>query len=314
MSILVTGANGFVGNRLCKELIKAGFKVIAVLRPGAFFDVAGCNVLTISDLNAAVEWKHVFSDVNCVIHLAARVHVMNDDAVDPMAEFRYVNVRGTELIARYAAASGVKRFVYVSSIKVNGEITCGLRKFSENDIAEPQDSYRVSKMEAEQVLKNISNETGMEVTILRPPLVYGEGVKGNFAEMMKVLAKRIPLPFAVTDNARSLIYVGNLVQALMICAKHPLAGGQTYLVSDGVDVSTPELLSQLGNAMSCPARLFSCPTKLLRLVAKFIGNERLVGSLRIDSGKLRRDIGWQPVFSLQEGLQRTDVSAKSYLN
>jgi len=244
-----------------------------------------------------------------VIHLAARVHVMREDTADPLQEFRRINVAATEQLARSAALSGVKRMVYVSSIKVNGEATTAVKHFSADDEPSPQDPYGVSKYEAEQVLHKIAKETGLEVVIVRPPLVYGAGVKGNFAHMMAVIAKGIPLPFASVHNQRSLVYLGNLVDALIICGIHPKAAGQTYLISDGEDVSTSELLRQLGVEMGCPAHLFYCPTTLLKMAGYLTGKsnqiERLLGVLQVDSGKIRRELNWTPSYTLQQGLQAT---------
>ena len=308
-SMMVTGANGFVGRALCAELLNRGHSVRALVRPGASLDVAGCEITRVSGIAPDTDWADVLQGITTVVHLAARVHVMRDDATDPLAEFRSINVAATEHLARAAAAIGVKRLVYVSSIKVNGEATQGNRGFSESDVAYPQDPYGISKWEAEQALHRVAAETGLEIVIVRPPLVYGPNVKGNFAQMLKVLAKDIPLPLASLRNARSLIYVGNLVDALIACATHPAAIGQTYLVSDGEDVSTPALLRQLGAAMMHPAHLLPCPTVLLQLGGRLLGKseqiERLIGSLRIDSGKIRRELNWIPPFSLQQGLRAT---------
>lgn len=310
-SMLVTGANGFVGRRLCVELARLGFPVHAALRAPAKLDIAGCDTFQILDIDANTDWNDALYGVTTVIHLAARVHVMRDDASNPLEEFRRVNVAGTEQLARSAAASGVKRFVYVSSIKVNGEATRDNEKFAECNTPSPQDPYGVSKWEAEQALHRVAKETGLEVVIIRPPLVYGAGVKGNFAQMLKVLARGMPLPLASVENLRSLVYVGNLVDALILCATHPAAAGQTYLVSDGEDISSPDLLRQLGAAMEHPARLFSCPPTLLKLAGRMMGRadqiERLVGSLRVDSSKIRRELGWVPPYTLQQGLQMTAV-------
>ena len=305
MKFLVTGANGFVSRALCKELSQKGYAVRAAVRSEnvKFNDIERTVVGTI---DGETDWGKAFIDVGVVFHLAARVHVMSDESSDPLAEFRRINTAGTEHLARSAAASGVKRFIYVSSIKVNGEATCAGKKFSELDTPNPQDPYGISKWEAEQALHRVAAGTGLEVVIVRPPLVYGANVKGNFAQMLKVLAKGIPLPLASVENRRSLIYVGNLVDALIICAAHPAAAGQTYLVSDGEDVSTPDLLCQLGTAMGHPARLFPCPQALLKLAGRLVGKadqiERLLGSLQVDSSKIRRELGWIPPFTLQEGL------------
>lgn len=314
-SILVTGANGFVGSMLCAELIKRGGRSAhAAVRAAVVSDIDGCKMIKISDIDSNTDWSDALRGITTVIHLAARVHVMRDDAGDPVEEFRRVNVAGTERLARSAVASGVKRLVYVSSIKVNGEATQGGNKFTEADVPLPQDPYGVSKMEAENSLSRIAQETGLEVVIVRTPLVYGAGVKGNFAQMLKVLAKGIPLPLASISNLRSLIYVENLVDALIVCATHPAAAGQIYLVSDGEDVSTPDLLRQLGAAMGHPARLFFCSPSLLKLAGHLIGKsdqiERLLGSLRVDSGKIRRELGWCPPYTLREGLQNTGASVR----
>lgn len=314
MKIMVSGASGFVGRALCAELIKRGQSVRAAIRAKANMNIDGCEVTRISEISADTDWTNALSEVSTVIHLAARVHVMRDSAQDPLEEFRRVNVAGTEHLARSAAANGVKRLVYVSSIKVNGEATHGGKKFTESDTPSPQDPYGISKMEAEQALWRVAQETGLEVVIVRPPLVYGGGVKGNFAQMLKMLDKGIPLPLALVSNQRSLVYVGNLVDALIVCATHPAAAGQTYLVSDGEDISTPDLLRQLGVAMGHPASLFSCPLVFLKLTGHLIGKadqiERLVGSLCIDSGKIKNELNWYPPFTIWEGLQKTGVSIR----
>ena len=315
LHILITGATGFVGQALCAQAVQHGHAVRAALRkPGEL--PANIEPVVVGEINGATDWSSALRDVDVVIHLAARVHVMHENAVNPLEEFRKVNVVGTEHLARSAAASGVKRLIFVSSIKVNGESTFpvaastlreippsppfakwGIIKpvFSETDEADPQDPYGVSKWEAEQALHRVAAETGLEVVIVRPPLVYGTGVKGNFAQMLKVLAKGIPLPLASVSNLRSLVYLGNFVDALLICATHPAAAGQTYLVSDGEDVSTPILLRQLGAAMGHPARLLPCSPVLLKLAGRVLGR----------SDQVERLLGWQPPYTLQQGLQAT---------
>lgn len=307
MKILLTGANGFVGRAFVDVSLRRGIKVKGAVRSNIELS-SGVEECKIAAIDGETDWTQALVSVDVVIHLAARVHVMSDDAADPLAEFRRVNTAGTENLARQAASAGVKRFVYVSSIKVNGEATDGGRKFSESDLPGPQDPYGISKWEAEQALHRVAKETGLEVVIVRPPLVYGAGVKGNFAQMLKVLAHGIPLPLASVHNRRSLVYLENLVDALILCATHPAAAGQTYLVSDGEDISTPDLLRKLGEAMDYPARLFFCPQSWLKLAGRLAGRadqiERLIGSLQIDSGKIRRELGWTPPFSIQEGLRR----------
>ena len=307
--MLVTGASGFVGQALCAELVRRGCAVRGVVRSHAAIAASIMSVSVISEISADTNWSAAFDGVEVVIHLAARVHVMNDIASDPLSEFRRVNTAGTEHLARCAAGNGVRRLVYVSSIKVNGEETRDGQRFSETDAPAPQDPYGVSKWEAEQALHRVAKETGLEVVIVRPTLVYGPGMKGNFAQMLNVVGRGIPLPFASLQNQRSLIYLGNLVDALITCATHPSAINQTYLVCDGEDVSTPYLLRQLASAMDVPSRLFPCPPALLRWAGKLTGKsqqlERLLGSLRVDGDKIRRELNWVPPYSLQQGLQAT---------
>jgi nucleoside-diphosphate-sugar epimerase len=305
---LVTGANGFIGRQLCAEIVRRGCQVKTALRRPDLPQNGGEPVI-IGQIDGQTNWTEALRNTDVVIHLAARVHAMHDDAANPLEEFRRVNVAGTEHLARSAAAAGVKRLVYVSSIKVNGDVTSEGTKFTETDNPFPQAPYAISKLEAEQALHRVAAETGLEVVIVRPPLIYGAGVKGNFAQMLKVLAKGMPLPLASVRNLRSLVYVENLVDALIVCATHPAAAGQTYLVSDGEDISTPALLGRLGAAMCHPARLFPCHPALLKLAGRLSGKsdhvERLLGSLQVDSGKIRRELDWTPPHSLQQGLQAT---------
>ncbi|HEY5993168.1 MAG TPA: SDR family oxidoreductase [Gallionellaceae bacterium] len=310
--MLVTGANGFVGKTLCDLLILRGYGLRKVMRkpesaePGA--EPPG-DTFFVQGIDSQTDWTQALSAVDVVIHLAARVHVMQERSADPLSEFRRVNVGGTEHLARSAAAAGVKRLVYVSSVKVNGEATEGGRSYTELDQPSPQDPYGISKHEAEQALHRVARETGLEVVIVRPPLVYGPEVKGNFIQMLRVLGMGIPLPLASIHNLRSLVYVGNLADALIACATHPAAAGQTYLVSDGEDISTPELLRALASAAGLPARLFPCPVSLLGVVARLAGKraqaDRLLGSLQVDSGKIRRELNWTPHSTLLQGLQAT---------
>ena len=318
MSLLVTGANGFVGSALCVEAALRGHNVRAALRSHA--PVAGAkDVVAVGDIDGQTDWHAALHGIDVIIHLAARVHVMREAAADPLAAFRSVNVQGTENLARQAARAGVKRLVYVSSIKVNGE-GCphplplshgerGERVYRESDAPNPQGPYAVSKWQAEQALQRIARETGLEVVIIRPPLIYGPGVKGNFISLLAAIERGIPLPVASVHNKRSLIYLGNLVDALILCAVHPAAAGKTYLVSDGEDIPTPELIRRLGRAMGHPAGLFPLPPGLLKLGGRLLGKagqvERLLGSLRVDSEKIRRELDWRPPYSMQQGLQAT---------
>ena len=307
--ILVTGANGFVGRALCAALSQAGYEVLAAVRQ-TIPEYSVPQVIVGSGATS-IDWRKALQGVDTIIHLAARVHVMFDSANDPLTEFRKVNTVGTEHLARSSAASGVKRFVYVSTIGVNGLLTYENSKFCEESIANPHNPYSLSKWEAEEVLKKVASETGLDVVIVRPPLVYGLGAPGNFAQLISVLKRGLPLPFALVRNKRSLIYVGNLVDALLLCATHPAAAGQTYLVSDGEDLSTSDLLHNLSTLMGRSPRLFAFPTALLKLAGHLTGKskqiEQLLCSLQLDSSKIRRELGWKPPFTLQEGLNKTIV-------
>jgi nucleoside-diphosphate-sugar epimerase len=306
--VLVTGAGGFIGRPLCRELFQRGHQVRAAMRSHGQLSTAG-ETVTVGAIDASTNWADSLRGVDTVIHLAARVHVMKDKAADPFTEFLKVNLYGTANLARQAARAGVKRLVFASSIKVNGEQTTEARPFAESDEPDPQDPYAVSKLQAEQVLQKISKETGLEVVIVRPPLVYGAGVKGNFLRLLAAIDKGVPLPLAGAHNLRSLVYVGNLVDALIACATHPAAAGQTYLVSDGEDVSTAMLVENIARALGRNSRSFHFPPGLLRAAATMLGRaeqmERLFGSLRVNDQKLRSELGWAPPYTLEQGLRAT---------
>ena len=307
--ILVTGASGFVGRFLCLRLLSQGLGVRGTLlefeSPTVL--IAGVDPVVIEPLGPDTPWHHALSDIDTIIHLAARVHIMNDTVTDPLTEFRKVNVDGTLKLARDAAVAGVRRFVYISSIKVNGEESS--ESYTPDSPASPSDPYGISKWEAEVGLHKIASETGLEVVVVRPTLAYGPGVKANFLNMMKIICKSIPLPFASIRNRRSLIYVGNLVDALAVCATHPDAAGKTYMVSDGEDVSTPDLIRRTASALGVPARLLSFPVSLMKILGKLTGKggvvNRLTGSLTVDCSKIRRELGWVPPFTMEEGLLET---------
>lgn len=305
LQVLITGATGFVGQSLCVQAVCQGYAVRGAVRKPCEL-TEGVEPFVVGEINGLTNWSSALKGVNVVIHLAARVHILSEASENSMEEFRRVNVAGTEQLARSAAENGVRRLVYVSSIGVNGLQTKLGGSFSEIDQPNPHNDYALSKWEGEQSLMRISEKTGLGVVIVRPPLVYGAGAPGNFAQMLKVLSKGIPLPLASIDNRRSLIYVGNLVDALILCGTHPDAAGQIYLVSDGEAISTPDLLRQLGAAMGQPARLLPCPQALLRLAGRLTGKsdqiERLLGSLQVDSGKIRRELGWAPPFTMAQGL------------
>jgi nucleoside-diphosphate-sugar epimerase len=313
--ILVTGATGFVGRSLVQRLLaedESRRVAVAVRRGGQQWPERVLPRVT-GDLEPSTDWSVALGGVSAVVHCAARVHVMAETATNPLDEFRRVNVQGTLNLARQAAAVGARRFVFVSSIKVNGEATQLGRPFTADDAPAPVDAYGVSKMEAEQGLREIAVRTGMEVVIIRPPLVYGPGVKANFAAMMRWLKRGVPLPLGAIHNQRSLVALDNLIDLIVTCLTHSAAANQTFLVSDGEDVSTTELLRRMGRAMGRPVRLVPVPAGLLKLAATMVGKrdvaQRLCGSLQVDIEKTRRLLGWSPPLSLDQGLKK---AAKGY--
>ncbi len=315
MKVLITGASGFVGRATCAWLVAQGREVAGAVRQLPARPLAGVDYRIVSNLDACTDWRAALAGVEGIIHCAARVHVMRETADDPLAAFRSANVAGTERLARQAAAAGVKRIVFISSIKVNGEETApplsgplpqGRGRFREDDTPAPQDPYGQTKWEAEAMLAQVAQETGLEVVIVRPPLVYGPGVKGNLARLLGWVERGVPLPLAGIRNARSLIGIDNFTSALQTCLVHPAAAGRTYLVSDGEDVSTPELVRRLGRHLGKPARLFALPAPLLEGLAGLVGRradvQRLTGSLTVDDSLIRRELGWIPPRTLDEGL------------
>jgi nucleoside-diphosphate-sugar epimerase len=359
INVLVTGANGFIGRALCDKLLADdGYHVRGAVRGTDQMTAlaSGVEGVMVGDIGPETDWSEALVGIDGVVHLAARVHVMRESSVDPLAAFRQVNVAGTERLARQAAKAGVKRLVYISSVKVNGERT-GKRDerptsnielptsnekqkkqkpevrgqegelkgaFSEKDVPEPQDPYGISKWEAEQVLKKIADETGfngegrredgdrrqgIEIVIIRPPLVYGPGVKGNFLRLLRIVWSGIPLPLSNIKNRRSLIYIGNLVDAIVNCMTNPNAAGKTYLVSDGDDVSTPDLIRRIAAASGRRALMLPVPVWMMRMAGRIIGRsdelERLFGSLTVDISKIHGELGWKPPFTMVEGIRET---------
>ena len=370
MKVLVTGANGFIGQALCKRMLADGYQVRGAVRGQEKTEV-GClrsdvgkrqksevrdqkngkrrpevgERVMVGDIGPETDWSEALSGIEGIVHLAARVHVMRESAADPLAVFREVNVAGTERLARQAAEAGVKRLVYISSVKVNGERTgdrgqrsevrgqekaevgsqksevrgrrsevrgreCELKEvFSEKDVPCPQDPYAVSKWEAEQILAEISSATGIEIVIIRPPLVYGPNVRANFLRLLRWVNKGVPLPLGMVDNRRSLVSLDNLVDFLITCIEHPAAAGETFLVSDGEDLSTPALIRRIALSMNIPARLIPVPVCLLRLGGSLLGKksevDRLCGSLQVDISKAKSVLGWKPPLSVDEGLAKT---------
>ena len=311
--ILVTGATGFVGSALSRGLLDAGYSVRGVVRAvtgipqRATPESSSREWVVLHDRSTERETNEALQGVQAVVHLAARVHVMADNASDPLHEFRQVNCGWTDRLARAAASQGVRRFVYLSSVKVNGEQT--VVPFTEQDLPQPQDPYGISKWEAEQVLAEVSAQTGMETVVVRSPLVYGPGVRGNFLQLLNILRRGLPLPLASVCNQRSFVYLGNLVDALIRCIRAPQAAGQTYFVHDGEDLSTPELIRRLGVAMGRRACLLPCPTPLLSWMGHVAGKrgliDRLVGSLQVNSLKIQTELGWSPPFTVDAGLSDT---------
>lgn len=308
--IFITGATGFVGSAIIKRLLLENVGLTAAVLAGENSEHLPVAVkrATVDPLSESSDYTSALQNIDTVIHLAARVHVMQETATDPLQEFRKVNLYGTKRLARQAAQAGVKRFVFMSTIGVNGD-NSGDKPYTEGDVPHPHNPYSVSKYEAELALRQISIETGMEVVIIRAPLVYGSGNPGNFLSLLRIVSKRIPLPLASINNKRSLIYVGNLVDALAACVVHPAAAGQTYLVSDGKDVSTPELIQRTAEALDLSARLFPVPVSFMRLAGRLTGKSgavnRLAGSLTVDSSKIREELGWKPPFTMEEGLRET---------
>lgn len=307
MMVAITGATGFVGSALCTKLTALGVKAVPAVRNATGLP----HEIVIGDLSASASMhcQTALSACDTVVHLAARVHVMHEHATNPLGEFRKVNVDGTMRLAREAATAGVRRFVFISSIKVNGETTRLGSPFRADQPPAPSDPYGISKWEAEQRLHRLAAETGMEVVIIRPVLVYGPGVKANFLHLMQWLHKGIPLPLGAIHNKRSLVALDNLVDLIVTCIDHPKAANQTFLASDDEDLSTTELLYKIGCALGRPARLLPIPAWILVMAAAMIGKrdmaQRLCGSLQVDISKTCELLGWRPPVSVEDELQLT---------
>lgn len=311
--ILVTGASGFVGSGLVRRLVSEymlGGVVAALRYPSNFTVEDGVKPFFVGNLLPTTDWTSALVGIDSVVHCAARVHVMKDETSDPMSEYRKVNVQGTLNLAQQAADAGVRRFIFISSIKVNGESTFAGHSIAADDKPSPLDAYGISKWEAEQGLHLIAEKSGMEVTIVRPPLIYGPGVKANFRLMMSWLQRGIPLPLGgITNNRRSFVFIDNLVDLIIVCINHPSAANQTFLVSDDEDLSTAELLDNMALALGSTSRLIAFPTSLIELGAKLIGRsdiaQRLCSSLQVDIKKTKELLDWAPPVSVKEGLSRT---------
>jgi nucleoside-diphosphate-sugar epimerase len=310
MTILVTGANGFIGQTLCSMLRSNGLDHRkAVRRTTGQPNASSLATIEVGEIGRCTDWSAALNGVTAIVHLAARAHVRGSGpATRSLTEFRRINTAGTEQLAQMAVKAGVRRFIYVSTVKVNGD-TSALCPFTESAAPNPQDAYGISKWEAEQALWRIAHDTGLEVAILRPPLVYGPGVGSNFLSLINAVNTKIPLPLASVDNRRSLVFAANLTNAIMACLVQPAAAGQTYFVSDGEDVSTPELIRRLAAALGVPPRLIPVPPPALRFAGRIFGKQeivlRLTESLQVDSAKIRSQLGWIPPFSLAQGLAET---------
>jgi nucleoside-diphosphate-sugar epimerase len=314
-TVLVTGASGFVGRALCASLAASGDEIRSAVRVAAQMSTVGGKIFEVGEIGPNTDWTRPLAGAEVVVHCAARVHMMHDRAADPLAEYRRVNVDGTLNLARRAAAAGLRRFVFMSSIKVNGESTAAGRPYTADTAPAPTDAYGICKNEAEQGLRRLAAEAGMEVVIIRPVLVYGPGVKANFLSMMRWLDKGIPLPLGAIRNRRSLVALDNLIDLIATCLRHPAAANQTFLASDGEDLSTTDLLRRLGGELGKPPRLLAVPAALIIAGATLVGKrdiaQRLCGSLQVDSSKLRDVLGWVPPISVDEGLRR---AAQAFLD
>lgn len=310
-SILITGSSGFIGAAALRHLQAQGFDVCPVFRSPASAQAAGWDAskgaAIVPELSAQSDWAAVLAGVEVVLHCAARAHIMRDEALDPLAEYRRVNVQGTLRLAEQAAAAGVRRFVFLSSIGVNGTETVGT-PFDPDDTPNPQDSYAQSKWEAEQELQKLASQSGMELVIIRPPLVYGANAPGNFGRLLEAVRRGKHLPLGAIHNRRTLVGLDNLTDFIRVCLIHPRAAGQVFLVSDAEDISTSALLRQLGLALGRPARLLPIPLSWMLVAASVLGKRALVrkvcGDLQVNISKNHIVLGWSPPVSVEEGLRR----------
>ena len=308
MRVLVTGSTGFVGRTLIPAMLRRGHEPTEAVRRAEEKPDGRLSSSVVGNIDGTTGWSKTLQGAEAVIHLTARVHVMRDSAHDPLAEFRRVNTEGTLNLARQAAEGGVRRFIFLSSIGVNGNSTAFGNPFTPNDLPSPHDPYSLSKYEAEIGLHSIAQSTGMEAVIIRPPLVYGANAPGNFGKLNRLIAKSLPLPLGSINNRRSLVGIDNLVDFIITCLEHPEAANETLMVSDGEDLSTPDLIRRMARAMNRPARLLPVPVWALKAGALLLGKgdavQRLCGNLQVDISKSRTLLGWNPPVSVDEGLRR----------
>ena len=308
-SVLVTGANGFVGRAVVDKLLACGFDVRAAVRQSGARFPADVSVFEVGSIDAATDWRSTVAGATAVVHCAAHVHQLRETAANALSEFRKVNRHATEALAKQARDAGVSRFVFLSSIKVNGETTAADRPFRADDTPRPSDPYGLSKWEAERLLRRIESESALKVVVIRPPLVYGPGVRANFRNMMDAVRRGLPLPLGAIHNRRSIVALDNLVDLVALTLRHDAAPGETFLVSDGEDLSTTDLLRRVGAALGRPARLLPVPASLIRAAARVAGRaalaQRLCDSLQVDIGPTRLRLGWQPPARVDDVLVRT---------
>lgn len=312
MRVAVTGASGFVGQAVTTALLSSQHNVHAVVRSpdkNASGLAQGIQTLSVGDIIADTNWMSALAGVDCVVHCAARTHIFNETETDSLAAYRAVNVEGTLQLAEQAAKMGARRLIYLSSIKVDFDQTASAGCVNSLNKSFTKDPYAISKWEAEQALHEVSAKTSLEVVIIRPPLVYGPGVKGNFLSMLGWLNRGVPLPLGAIQNRRSLVGIDNLVNLIVTCIDHPAAANQIFLVSDGEDLSTTELVRQIGTALGTPARLIPVPATLLGLAARMAGKqevaERLLGNLQVNISKTKETLGWAPLVSMEDGFKKT---------
>lgn len=304
---LITGADGFIGSSLCREMVKKGKRVRGTVRSSkkSFKYLSAVDMVPVGDISRTTDWRSALFKVDTVIHLAGMAHVVKGGKP---SSYYSINTEGTEALAGASAKAGVRRFIYISSIGVNGERSPG-RPFREEDIPHPCNAYAVSKLKAEEALCRISKNTGMEVVIIRPPLVYGPNAPGNYFRLMSLIQSSVPLPLRSIQNMRSLIYVDNLISAILICIDHPKAAGEIYLVSDGQDISTPNLIRLMAAAMDRKPFLFSLHPGVLRTLCRAVGKveefDKMIETLIIDSSKIRNMLGWTPPFTLEQGINKS---------